>query len=109
VNVPKKIRAERILHEYGHFPPVSLAECTARLQKRLGGLRTRQALSALEEKNFDIWIDILLEYYDKTYSHGNEERKNKVIRSIDLAEGESHQEFAKRIDALGKEILKLWI
>lgn len=105
VIVPKKIRAERILHEYGHFPPVSLAECTARLQKRLGGLRTQQALSALEEKNFDVWIDILLDYYDKTYSHGNEERKNKVIRSIEISDGESHHEFAKRIETFGNEIL----
>ena len=81
-----------------------MAECTARLQKRLGGLRTQQALSALEEKNLDVWIDILLEYYDKTYAHGNEERRNRVIRKIELTEGESHQEFAKRIGALGNEL-----
>lgn len=105
VRVPKQIRAARILKEYGHFPPVALAECTARLQKRLGGLRTQQALAALEEKNFDVWVDILLDYYDKTYSHGNEERKNAVIRSIELSPGESHQEFAKRISVFSTEIL----
>lgn len=105
VKVPKEIRAVRILKEYGHFPPVALAECTARLQKRLGGLRTQQALAALEEKNFDVWVDILLDYYDKTYAHGNEDRKNAVIRNIALLPDESHEEFAKRISVMSTEIL----
>lgn len=97
VIVPKKIRAERILEEYGHFPITELSECTARLKKRLGGLRTQQAVLALEEKNFDEWLNILMDYYDKTYSFGNKERKNASVYPMEILPNESFSEFAKRI------------
>ncbi|HRH66544.1 MAG TPA: hypothetical protein PLU53_09630, partial [Bacteroidia bacterium] len=104
VVVSKHQRAGRILQEYGHFPGEQLAECTARLQKRLGGLRTQSALSALKDGNFDEWVSILLEYYDKTYAHGNEERKNAEIMRIEIQPGESHRDFAARILSLTNEM-----
>ena len=105
VEVPKAIRAQRILNEYGHFSSVELAECTARLKKRLGGLRTQQALTALEEKNYDEWVEILLEYYDNTYSFGNAERKNSKIVILEMTPGETHFDFSKRILILTNEML----
>ena len=46
----RKYVPREILEEYGHFPIPELSECTARLKKRLSGLRTQQAVLALEEK-----------------------------------------------------------
>lgn len=77
----QKTTEERIAHiaeEYGNLPEEALIEAVKRLQKRLGGLRTQQAIEAIQEKNTDSWIANLLIYYDKTYefdlSHHSEDK-----------------------------------
>ncbi|MEZ5068576.1 MAG: hypothetical protein R2847_08820 [Bacteroidia bacterium] len=39
-----------------------------KIKKRLGGLRLKNALEALEENRLSDWCDIVMEYYDKTYT-----------------------------------------
>ena len=66
----EKSKAERIAHiasEYAHLDQEELLAAVQRLHKRLGGDRTKQALEAIREGQSEIWITILLAYYDKTY------------------------------------------
>ncbi|MBK8848379.1 MAG: tRNA 2-selenouridine(34) synthase MnmH [Bacteroidetes bacterium] len=70
-------RKKRILQEYGHFDKALLAQCTHKVAKRLGGLRLQQAIEALEYDNMNLWVMILMEYYDKTYTHSNNERNKE--------------------------------
>jgi len=60
-------RIEHISEEYGQLPESELIAAVKRLQKRLGGLRTQQAITDIQEKKLTSWISNLLLYYDKTY------------------------------------------
>jgi tRNA 2-selenouridine synthase len=94
VNVSIERRKQRILADYGRYSKEELAECTSKLNKRLGGLRMQEALSALQEDRMSDWLDILLQYYDKTYGHGNELRREGTIHSIDWPDELSSEEIA---------------
>lgn len=68
-------RMKRILDEYGKFSKEELAACTTKIRKRLGNLRLTEALNALEQDRLNDWLDILLDYYDSTYSYSLNERR----------------------------------
>ena len=79
-----KTDEERIAHiasEYAALDQEELSAAVLRLQKRLGGDRTKQALEAIQTNQPEIWIPILLQYYDKTYSYDLERHEvSKTIR-----------------------------
>ena len=79
-----KTDEERIAHiasEYAALDQGELSAAVLRLQKRLGGDRTKQALEAIQTNQPEIWIPILLQYYDKTYSYDLERHEvSKTIR-----------------------------
>ncbi|MEO8146203.1 MAG: tRNA 2-selenouridine(34) synthase MnmH [Bacteroidia bacterium] len=75
-----EVRKERILNEYGIFTKEELAAKTNGVAKRLGGLRLKQALEFLDENDLNAWVQIMLDYYDHTYSHSNQLRdKSKTL------------------------------
>jgi tRNA 2-selenouridine synthase len=79
-------RIEHIAEEYGKLPEAELITAVKRLQKRLGGLRTQQAILDIQEKNHFSWISNLLVYYDKTYDFDlHRHEKSKTVH-IDLSE-----------------------
>lgn len=100
IYLEKEIRKKRILQEYGHFSNEELQNCTIKIQKRLGGLRLKNALQHLEENNLSAWCDIMLGYYDKAYETGNETRKKESILKINLPS----DDFKKNIDILKKNV-----
>ena len=63
----KEERVERLLKTYGHHSTGALIEATERIRKRLGGERTRLAIAAIKEGNIKQAIELVLEYYDRTY------------------------------------------
>ena len=79
-----KTEEERIAHiasEYAALDQGELSAAVLRLQKRLGGDRTKQALEAIQTNQPEIWIPILLLYYDKTYEFDLERHEvSKTIR-----------------------------
>ncbi len=97
LNCDLEYRKKRIMKEYGDFPKKDLADCTSKLGKRLGNLRLAEALKALENNQMDQWLDILIDYYDKTYSYTLNERKTLSRLSMSKQENESIPEFARRI------------
>ena len=80
----EKSEAERIGHiasEYAHLDQEELLAAVLRLHKRLGGDRTTQALEAIRAGESEIWITILLGYYDKTYEFDLQRHEpSKTIR-----------------------------
>ena len=93
----KELRKKRILEEYGNFPKEELIECTTRLRKRLGLLRLKEALDALDLNRLDEWLDILIDYYDKTYSHSLKERKSSERKMVMVRDDESIDSIANRM------------
>jgi tRNA 2-selenouridine synthase len=81
----EKTDTERIAHiarEYAGLDQVELSDAVLRLQKRLGGDRTKQAVEAIQANQPEIWIPILLQYYDKTYSY--DLARHEVSKTIHL-------------------------
>ncbi len=90
---------ERITHiaaEYGQLPKDDLIQAVLRLKKKLGGLRTAQAIEAILEENHEDWIANLLIYYDKAYDFDLEKHESKNTISLNL-EGKSETESINQL------------
>jgi hypothetical protein len=86
LEVPLVQRVQNIVNDYGHFDKELLKQSTQKLYKRLGDLRTRQALQMLDENNLSAWAEAMLLYYDKTYLFGMSKRNLNNVKNISLLE-----------------------
>ena len=68
LEVPRAARVAKLAAEYGAENPTELIAAIERLRKRLGGLATQQAQAAVAEGNFARMVELVLDYYDKTYA-----------------------------------------
>jgi tRNA 2-selenouridine synthase len=85
IEVPLALRVERLVEEYGRQEPAKLAEAILKLQKRLGGFHTTQALTALDRGDLERCCTILLNYYyDKTYRHCLAQKDPKLLYRLSL-------------------------
>jgi len=82
----KKKRVERLMKEYTGFDTKPLIDSITNIARRLGGLDTQKAIKAVEKGDFRTAIDIVLSYYDKTYTYGLEKRKDQTVLSLQLDE-----------------------
>jgi tRNA 2-selenouridine synthase len=62
-------RIQLLVEIYGRLELSSLIEATERIRKRLGGLRTQQAVDFLQNRQLAEAVDLILAYYDKTYDY----------------------------------------
>lgn len=76
IDVPFEERVNFIVRTYGQFDKEKLEERILNIQKRLGGLDTKNALQFLESGNLKACFEILVRYYDKLYSNGLKKREN---------------------------------
>jgi tRNA 2-selenouridine synthase len=70
MEIPFEERLNYLTEEYGKFDQASIINAVVRIQKRLGGLETKQAVNYLLESNHRECFRILLKYYDKYYEKG---------------------------------------
>ncbi len=76
VDIPFEERLKYIAGDYGKQQKEELKNAILRIQKRLGGLETKNAVRYLEEDNYMECFRILLTYYDKWYYKGLQNREN---------------------------------
>ncbi len=76
LEIPFEERLQYIVETYGKFEKEKLVNAIMRIQKRLGGLETKNAINYLLEGNHKDCFAILLRYYDKLYVKGLQNRKN---------------------------------
>jgi tRNA 2-selenouridine synthase len=76
IDVPFEERVDFIVRTYGEFDKEKLGMCILNIQKRLGGLETKNALQYLEEGKVKECFEILIRYYDKLYGNGLSKREN---------------------------------
>lgn len=69
IQIPLMQRVANLVALYAAYPKDQLAEAFQRIAKRLGGLRVRQALEALDAGDYAQAATIALDYYDKAYRH----------------------------------------
>jgi tRNA 2-selenouridine synthase len=82
IEVPFQKRVDFLVEEYGKLNKEFLTEKTLKIGKRLGPLQTKEATQAFENDQMDIFIKMVLVYYDKTYSNGQEKRSPEKVFSL---------------------------
>ena len=84
MDIPFEERLNYLAIEYSILPKEQLINAVIRIQKRLGGLETKNAINFLLENNFKESFRILLKYYDKWYAKGlyNRENAEELINKI---------------------------
>lgn len=83
LELPKNIRAKRIVEEYGTIERADLANSINKIQNRFGGNRVQEALRLLEQDRLEDVTLLLLEYYDKTYLYSKNKYKKKEISRLE--------------------------
>lgn len=86
LTIPFEERLAYIVKHYGGFNKDNLVNAIMRIQKRLGGLDTKNAINHLLENNLTECFRILLSYYDKQYIQSMEKanREATVITANQL-------------------------
>ena len=97
LKVSLEARSKRILEVYGKFSVDALVENTMKLKKRLGDLRTRQAVEALQSDNKGAWLAEVLAYYDSAYDYGMAQRKKDSTMMIEWKDEESVDKVVEKI------------
>ena len=103
LEIPKEERAKHLVSGYANFDDTLLGDSINRISKRLGGLRTQQALDFLAKKKFYEVALITLKYYDKYYLLGLQKKSALRIRKLKLA-STNHHRNAKEIMSYMKKI-----
>ena len=83
MDLPIEVRSSIILKDYGSFPKSDLIQGTLKIKKKLGDLRTRMAIQAVESGDLDVWVREVLYYYDRAYDTGLKSKNNKSIIRLD--------------------------
>jgi len=93
IDVPKKLRVQKLAHEYCRTNKAILESSILKIKKRLGGLATQQALDAIATGDMEQMVEIALMYYDKAY-HYQLKPKQQVhmlpLQTIDSEENAQH-------------------
>lgn len=84
IEVRRELRINHIIKQYGQFEPSILVSRIEKLKKRLGGKRTSEAISFVEQGNLKDAVDILLDYYDKSYEYSSTKYKKLKPRVVEL-------------------------
>ena len=82
LEIPQAVRIRKLAAEYGREDPGQLAEAIQRIGKRLGGLATKEALTAIVVGDMEKMVAIALNYYDKTYGFGLEAKTNVRVVQV---------------------------
>lgn len=93
LDIPFDQRLDFIIQEYGGLDKEQLAAAILRIQKRLGGLETNNAIVFLHNGQIKACFDILLKYYDRFYLKCLEKKSGseKQIRYISCDQVDSMQ------------------
>lgn len=78
-------RVSHIKMEYASLPKEELILAVSRLQKKLGGLRTSESIDAIKNNQAELWINNLLQYYDKSYEYDLLKNQRDQIVQLDLS------------------------
>jgi tRNA 2-selenouridine synthase len=103
LDVPKEARVRKLAQEYCQVEPLVLEQAILRIQKRLGGLATKEALQAIREGDMEKMVDIALSYYDKAYQHELNNKPPHRLIPLELP-GVDPQENAHRVLELVQEL-----
>lgn len=83
LSVPKPLRAKNLVDEYVADGYEHLKIAIQNISKRLGGLKTKETMAMLDNKDYYSTALNCLDYYDKYYLKGLEKRAKNMVTLID--------------------------
>lgn len=84
--LPREIRLDHIVRDYGNCPKEILIKSFTNITKRLGYDQAKRAIEMVEAGDIRSAADIGMHYYDKGYSHSIEGRRGEIICRLELTE-----------------------
>lgn len=91
--MPHEARVERLVSEYGIYPPSDIADCVRGLYKRLGHEKVAELTSLLEDHEppqLATVADILLaDYYDSMYAYQAKKRGAAPQHQVPCVSGDA--------------------
>jgi len=99
----KKARLPRLIEEYSNYPIESLKASITKISKRIGGDNAKDAIFAIDKGDFAKAIEIVLEYYDKTYMYGLKKKENGNIIYINSST-ENIETNAQKVIEVSRQI-----
>jgi tRNA 2-selenouridine synthase len=76
-------RIDLLLDVYGSADPEELITATSRIARKLGGQHAQRAIECIRQGDLVAAIDIILNYYDKTYLY-DLQRRNVPVYSVEV-------------------------
>ena len=91
LDVPVAVRLHYLVTAYGKLPTEQIINAIIRIQKRLGGLDTKNAVAHLIEGDTKACFEILLRYYDKYYGKAlaakpTQNTKTIAVETMDITQ-----------------------
>ena len=102
IEVSKDNRINRLIKDYANFKKIDLINSITNISRRLGGLNTKLAIEAIGVEDYYKATDIILDYYDRTYTYGLEKRAGQTVLPLKL-DGNNAKENAEKVIKFVKE------
>lgn len=77
LDIPREQRAHHLVKDYAAYERAELKSCVLKIEKKLGGVRTREALDSIDRGDFYGTAMHTLHYYDKAYMHSLEKNHDR--------------------------------
>jgi len=86
LDISRELRARHLVGDYAQYEQEELRSCVLKIEKRLGGDRTREALEAIDQEDYYQTAMITLHYYDKAYMYSLEKNHEQyqVLSTLDV-------------------------
>ena len=79
-------RISRLCVDYQHATTEDIEQALYKIRKRLGPQHYQRALTALNENDRRSIVEIVLEYYDRTYDFHRRESIERIVSSISVVD-----------------------
>lgn len=103
LSIPKNVRIQRLVKEYGKFDLAELQISTEKIAKKFGHKNVRDVLDFLDVGNLKNAAALLLDYYDRSYNFGQKKYKigKPIVVESQSGEATSNAEkILKRVEGL---------
>ena len=97
-----RLRMPRLIEEYSLLDADELKASVNRISKRLGGDKAKEAINAIDAGDIAKAIEIVLQYYDKTYLYSLERKDKRNITIVETDTDNIETNAHKILEAAAK-------
>jgi tRNA 2-selenouridine synthase len=96
LDVPKQVRINRLVNDYGNVSADDFHNCLKGIVKKLGGQHYNTAREKLYAGDMHATIEVILNYYDKAYANSMVDKKDRILNEV-YWDGTTVNDFADHL------------